>query len=69
MAEYHRCFHRESVVRAACADYRAGLTSDLAHDRADREAGHKIACPLLALYGRQSSDSAANDYEATWRRW
>ena len=70
LAEYRRCFGEESVVRATCADYRAGLTSDLENDRADRAAGRRIACPLLALWGAESSEQkAALDFEAIWRGW
>jgi haloacetate dehalogenase len=57
------------VIAAACADYRAGLTTDLVHDRADRAAGRRIACPLLALWAAQSSDGTPIDYEGVWRRW
>ncbi len=49
-AEYERCFTPEAI-HASCEDYRAAATIDLEHDRADREAGRKIACPLLALWG------------------
>ncbi len=68
-AQYRRCFEQDSVIAAACADYRAGLTTDLTHDRADLAAGHKIACPLLALWAAQSTDGKPIDYEGTWRRW
>lgn len=51
-AEYERCFTSEAI-RASCEDYRAAATIDLEHDRADREAGRKVACPLLALWGAQ----------------
>ena len=49
-AEYERCFTPEAI-HATCEDYRAAATIDLEHDRADREAGRKIGCPLLALWG------------------
>lgn len=49
-AEYERCFTPEAI-HATCEDYRAAATIDLEHDRADREAGGRIACPLLALWG------------------
>jgi haloacetate dehalogenase len=50
MAEYERCFTPE-MIHASCEDYRAAASIDLAHDRADREAGRKVGCPLLALWG------------------
>jgi haloacetate dehalogenase len=49
-AEYGRCFTPEAI-HASCEDYRAAATIDLEHDRADREAGLRVACPLLALWG------------------
>jgi haloacetate dehalogenase len=50
-AEYERCF-TPGAIHASCEDYRAAATIDLEHDRADREAGRKLAMPLLALWGR-----------------
>lgn len=49
-AEYERCFSPETI-HASCEDYRAAATIDLEHDRADREAGRRLACPLLVLWG------------------
>lgn len=49
-AEYERCFTPETI-HASCEDYRAAATIDLAHDRADRAAGRRLACPLLVLWG------------------
>ena len=62
-----RCFRKPSVIRATCEDYRAGLSVDLEHDRADRAASRRITCPLLAIWGAQRSTS----YEplAIWRQW
>ena len=48
--EYKRAFRRPEVVAATCADYRAGATLDDEHDRADLDAGRKIACPMLAIW-------------------
>ena len=33
-------------IHAQCEDYRAGASVDLANDRADREAGRKLDCPV-----------------------
>lgn len=49
-AEYERCFTPEAI-HASCEDYRAAATIDLTHDREDRQAGRRLACPLLALWG------------------
>lgn len=51
MQAYNQSFNDPSRIHAACEDYRAGATTDLAHDEADRAAGKTIACPVLALWG------------------
>jgi haloacetate dehalogenase len=51
-AEYLRCF-TPGVIHASCEDYRAAAGVDLIHDRADRDAGRGINCPLLALWGER----------------
>ncbi len=50
--EYLRCFTPETI-HASCEDYRASASIDLEYDRADAQAGRKIACPLLALWGKR----------------
>lgn len=47
-AEYLRCFSNPDTLHAMCEDYRAAPI-DIAHDQA--EAGRKIACPVLVLWG------------------
>jgi haloacetate dehalogenase len=37
-------------AHAICEEYRAAATVDREHDKADRAAGRRIACPLLALW-------------------
>jgi haloacetate dehalogenase len=69
LAEYRRCFRKPSVVRAACEDYRAGLSVDLEHDGGDRAVGRRISCPVLALWGGEAGDAYALDHLATWGRW
>ena len=49
-AEYVRCFTPE-MIHASCEDYRAAASTDLEHDRADRDAGRRVGCPLLVLWG------------------
>ncbi len=66
MAEYERCFTPE-MIHASCEDYRAAASIDLAHDRADREAGRKIACPVLALWGAEGVVHRCFDPLEEWR--
>ncbi len=65
--EYLRCYRGEGAVHAICEDYRAAAGIDLDHDRADAEAGRRIAAPLLALWGAQGTVGALYDVVATWR--
>ena len=64
-AEYLRCFKNPETIRATCAEYRAGASIDLEHDRADR--GRKLAMPLLMLWGRRSSQGSGYDVLGVWR--
>jgi haloacetate dehalogenase len=55
---------------AMCEDYRAGATIDVEHDRADRDAGRSIACPVLVLWaGRGGLPRFYPDVLAVWRPW
>jgi haloacetate dehalogenase len=68
LAEYRRCFRRPATIAAACADYRAGYGIDDALDRADRQSGRRIACPVQVLWGEEYM-VAANPVLDTWRQW
>lgn len=68
LEEYHRCFSRPSVIRASCADYRAGLRVDTVHDRTSRDAGDRIECPVLVLWGA-GSGTVSFDPLAIWEKW
>ncbi|MHC1560034.1 alpha/beta fold hydrolase [Actinomycetospora sp. C-140] len=65
---YRDAWRRPEVVAAMCADYRAGVTDDAAHDEADR-GRRAIACPTLVLWGRTGPLGRAPDPLGTWRRW
>ena len=70
LAHYHAFFADPVRIHAVCEDYRAGRTTDLAHDEADRAAGNKIACPVLAVWGADGGVPAeTDDPVATWREW
>ena len=66
--EYLRCFRKPEVLRAAGAEYRADQL-DLEHDRADRTAGRRIACPLLALWAQGGLTEEFGDPLGIWRDW
>lgn len=65
MAEYLRCFSDPATIHASCEDYRAAESIDLEHDAADR--ARKIACPVLALWGKQGVIEQQFDCLADWR--
>jgi len=65
--EYVRAFTPE-VIRASCDDYRAGAGIDIEIDRADRDAGRRITCPTLAVWGDRSLGRGPTPLEI-WQRW
>lgn len=69
--EHYRAFFSDPLrIHATCEDYRAGRTTDLKYDEADRAAGKTIDCPLLVLWGAAGIPSEAEaDPLATWREW
>lgn len=69
LAHYRAFFQDPSRIHATCEDYRAGRTSDLVADEADRAAGRKIACPLLVLWGEGGIPSQTRSPLAIWREW
>jgi len=70
LAHYHAFFSDPLRIHATCEDYRAGRTSDLTHDEADRGAGKRIACPLLAIWGAAGGIPAETEGPlATWKEW
>jgi haloacetate dehalogenase len=60
-------------VHAICEEYRAAASIDHEHDDVDSTAGHRISCPLLALWSK--SGGLASWYVddggplEIWRRW
>jgi len=54
-SEYLRCLKLPGAAIAICEDYRASAGLDLEHDQADIDAGNKLKCPLLALWGEKGT--------------
>jgi len=67
--DYLDCFRNPETIRAICEDYRAAAGVDCTHDQADRRAGRRIACPVLALWGAHARLEAWYDTLAVWREW
>lgn len=53
LAEYERCFCRPEAIHGACEDYRASAGIDMVHDQASRDAGERIRCDTLVLWGER----------------
>ncbi len=68
LAEYTRCLALPGTAHGICEDYRAAAGIDLVHDRADREAGHQLPMPLLALWGEQGVVHQCFKPLAEWQR-
>ena len=68
LAEYIRCIALPGAAHAMCEDYRAAAGIDLDHDRADREAGRRLAMPLLVLWGADGVVQRCFKPLDEWRR-
>jgi haloacetate dehalogenase len=69
LSAYRHAFARADSIHAQCNDYRAGAGVDLADDDADRAAGRRIACPVLALWGTAGIPAATDGPLQAWREW
>jgi haloacetate dehalogenase len=63
--EYLRAFTLPGTIRAGLEDYRAAATRDFEDDA--RDAGHKLDCPVLAIWGEYGKMHSLFDVLATWR--
>src|SRR4051812_9660768 len=70
LAAYRRRLDDPGAVEAMCEDYRAGASVDAEHDDADRDAGRRIACPVLVLWAaRAALPRFYADVLEVWRPW
>ena len=67
LSEYIRAAQIPGAIHAMCEDYRAAAGIDLIHDRADRDAGRKVECPLKVLWGGRGVIEKCFDALALWR--
>lgn len=66
VTEYLRCFRLPGTIRATCADYLAGATTDLEQDAVD--AGQRLPMPLLVLWGG-GGNRAGHDLVGIWQAY
>jgi haloacetate dehalogenase len=69
MADYVRCFSDPGTIAASCADYRAAASTDLADDDGSFDAGQKISCPVLVLWGGRGFVGQAYEPLSIWREY
>jgi haloacetate dehalogenase len=67
MEDYVRCFRDPGTIAGSCADWRAALGTDLAHDDETFAAGQRVECPVLLLWGTQSMAGA--DPLGAWQEY
>ncbi len=73
LEEYVQTYRNRARVHGICEEYRAAATIDVEHDRADKEAGRQIECPMLHLWaeGGPLDTFYAKDGGplGIWRQW
>lgn len=67
LAEYERCARKTGWSYAICEDYRASAGIDLDHDKAGREQGERVSCPLRVLWGAKGVVARHFDVLALWK--
>jgi haloacetate dehalogenase len=67
-AEYLAGASNPESMHAMCEDYRAAASIDLVHDRADRDAGKKLAVPLRVLWGEHGLVAKCFSPIEDWKR-
>jgi haloacetate dehalogenase len=67
MNAYVAAMRDPAHVHAMCEDYRAAATIDLDHDRADRDAGRRLALPLRVLWGEHGVVARCFEPLALWK--
>ncbi len=72
-AAYVEALRDPAHVHAICEEYRAAAGIDVEHDAEDRQAGHRIDCPVLVLWSGQGPMDTwyaeAGGPLALWRAW
>lgn len=72
-AAYADALRPPARAHAACEEYRAAATLDRSHGEADRDAGRRVACPVLALWSGTGAlgkwHAEAGGPLALWRAW
>ncbi len=66
LAAYREAWRQPDMIHGSCSDYRAAVSIDLEHDRADID--RKVTCPTLVLFGSRGRMAELFDIPAEWRK-
>jgi haloacetate dehalogenase len=69
LGDYRRALTEPDRLHATCEDHRAGARIDIDHDREDRTAGWRIACPTLVVMAESGIVTRVDDAIAAWHSW
>jgi haloacetate dehalogenase len=73
LEEYLSTYRDPARVHGICEEYRAAATIDVEHDRADKDSGRRIECPMLHLWARGGTLDTLYGKDggplAIWRQW
>ncbi|HEY2192472.1 MAG TPA: alpha/beta hydrolase [Actinomycetospora sp.] len=69
MDHYVAAFADPACIAGSTADYKAGATTDLADDEASHDAGARVTCPVLVLWGDRSFVGKAYEPLDVWREY
>ena len=69
LADYLAAARQPATIVGMCEDYRAAATIDLEHDRASRDGGSKVQCPMLVLWGQKGKIGQWYAPLEIWRRY
>ena len=69
LAEYIRCIKNPETIHAMCEDYRATVSIDLETDTKDFDAGKKVDCPVLLLWGATGGVGRNHNAKEVWSNY
>lgn len=69
LADYIRCIKNPDTIHAMCEDYRAAFGVDLDMDTIDFDAGRRVTCPSLILWGEKGGVGRNHSAAEIWARY
>jgi len=69
LADYLDCVRDPAMITGMCEDYRAAAGIDMRNDRESREAGNRVRCPMLVLWGAKGKIGQWYEPLEIWRQY